>query len=107
MRLPGPVFSAPDAAASREAPTLPPLADGPKGATRPLPIIIGAWRWLRQNLFSSFGNTLLTLAALAFLAVALPPFIRWAVLDASISGAARSVCSGDGACWTFIKTRLP
>jgi general L-amino acid transport system permease protein len=63
--------------------------------------------WLRQNLFSSLGNTLLTLAVVAVLALALPPLYRWAVADATISGSTRAACIGDGACWTFIKVRLP
>src|SRR5579883_87906 len=63
--------------------------------------------WLRLNLFGSVGNTALTLLVLGFLALILPPFIRWAVTDATIGGAARSACTGDGACWTFIRMRLP
>jgi general L-amino acid transport system permease protein len=74
---------------------------GPGGAT-PGPV-----DWLRRNLFSSLGNTLLTVIVLAFLALTIPPFLRWAVTDASIAGATRAACSGDGACWTFIKVRLP
>src|SRR5579883_1458344 len=63
--------------------------------------------WLRFNLFGSVGNTALTLLVLGFLALILPPFIRWAVTDATIGGTARSACTGDGACWTFIRMRLP
>jgi general L-amino acid transport system permease protein len=63
--------------------------------------------WLRRNLFSSIGNTALTLAVLAVLALALPPLYHWAIGDATISGNNRAACIGDGACWTFIKVRLP
>jgi general L-amino acid transport system permease protein len=63
--------------------------------------------WLRRNLFSSVTNTVLTLAVVALLAWALPPFIAWSLTDATISGSAKSACSGDGACWTFIRIRLP
>jgi general L-amino acid transport system permease protein len=76
-----------------------PEAPGP-GAKRPID-------WLRANLFSSVGNTALTVAVLILLALILPPFIRWAVTEASIAGAAKSACTGEGACWTFIKVRLP
>lgn len=63
--------------------------------------------WLRRNLFSSLGNTALTLIVLAFLALTVPPFVEWAITDATISGASKSACTGDGACWTFIRVRLP
>ncbi len=62
--------------------------------------------WLRRNLFSSVGNTALTLIVLAFFALTIPPFVEWAVTGATISGTSRSACTGDGACWTFIRVRL-
>ncbi|HEY6334312.1 MAG TPA: amino acid ABC transporter permease [Alphaproteobacteria bacterium] len=63
--------------------------------------------WLRRNLFSSYTNTALTILMVGLLVLAGWPFIRWAIVDATISGAAKSACTGDGACWTFIKMRLP
>jgi general L-amino acid transport system permease protein len=63
--------------------------------------------WLRRNLFSSIGNTVLTLVVLAVLALALPPLYHWVIAGATISGNTRAACTGDGACWTFIKVRLP
>ncbi len=73
-------------------------------SARPAP---RALDWLRRNLFSSIGNTLLTLAVLAILGLSLPPLYHWAIADATISGSTRAACTGDGACWTFIKVRLP
>jgi len=63
--------------------------------------------WLRRNLFSSIANTILTLVVLAVLVWAVPPFVAWTLTDATISGSAKSACSGDGACWTFIRIRFP
>lgn len=63
--------------------------------------------WVRRNLFSSVLNTSLTLLVVALAALALPPFIRWAVVHASISGVSRAACRDQGACWTFIRLRLP
>jgi general L-amino acid transport system permease protein len=63
--------------------------------------------WLRRNLFSSISNTLLTLVVVGALAWILPPFISWSLTDATIGGSAKSACSSDGACWTFIRLRLP
>ena len=66
-----------------------------------------ALAWLRQNLFSSIPNTVLTLAVVALLAWAVPPFVEWAITGATITGSAKAACTGDGACWTFIRMRLP
>jgi len=63
--------------------------------------------WLRANLFSSPSNTILTLVVVALAAVSLPPFFEWAVAKATIAGTTKSACTGDGACWTFIKVRFP
>ncbi len=67
---------------------------------------LSALRWMRRNLFNTPVNTILTVAVVALLAVVVPPLIRWAVTDASIAGSTPSACTGDGACWTFIKLRL-
>jgi general L-amino acid transport system permease protein len=63
--------------------------------------------WVRRNLFSSPTNAALTLAALYLLWVAIPPFIDWALVDAHFNGTSREACAGGGACWVFIKQRLP
>ena len=63
--------------------------------------------WARRNLFSSVFNTLLTLVVLALAGLVLPPVFRWAVTHATISGMTRAACTGDGACWTFIRVRFP
>ena len=63
--------------------------------------------WARRNLFSSKANTALTLGALAVLALTLPPLVQWAVTHATISGSSKAACTGDGACWTFIRLRIP
>jgi len=63
--------------------------------------------WTRKNLFSSVGNSILTVLVLALLWLIVPPFFRWAVSDATISGVSKAACGGEGACWTFIRIRLP
>ena len=62
--------------------------------------------WLRRNLFSSVTNTLLTLLVLVLLWLVVPPFFNWAIKNATIAGSSRADCTGDGACWVFIKLRL-
>jgi general L-amino acid transport system permease protein len=44
---------------------------------------------------------------IAGLALVVPPLARWAITDATISGMSRAACISDGACWTFIRMRLP
>jgi general L-amino acid transport system permease protein len=63
--------------------------------------------WARQNLFSSVGNTLLTLAVAGLLALIVPALMRWGIVDATLNGVTKAACTGDGACWTFIRMRLP
>ena len=76
------------------------LVDGPRSG--PARVI----DWLRRNLFSSVTNTLLTLLVLVLLWRVVPPFFDWAIRSATVAGSSRADCTGDGACWTFIKLRL-
>jgi general L-amino acid transport system permease protein len=64
--------------------------------------------WLRENLFSSVGNTLTTILCIAFLAWALPPLIRWLFIDAVWTGEDRRAClvPDAGACWAFVKAKF-
>jgi general L-amino acid transport system permease protein len=75
------------------------LAPGTAGAR--------AFEWLRRNLFGSLLNTALTLIAVALAAVILPPLFRWAIAQATFLGTSRADCTTTGACWTFIRVRLP
>lgn len=67
---------------------------------------VGAIGWLRQNLFSSPLNSLLTLFAFYLLYQFIPPIIHWAFLDANWVGSTKEACSNDGACWVFIRVRF-
>ena len=59
-------------------------------------------KWLRENLFSSWPNALVTLALLFLLWKAVPPFIDWAFLEAVWRPDARACREAHGACWGFI-----
>lgn len=67
---------------------------------------VGIVGWLRQNLFSTPLNTLLTLGAFYLLYRLLPPMVNWTLLDADWFGTGREACSGDGACWVFVQLRF-
>jgi general L-amino acid transport system permease protein len=85
--------------------TLPAFAAGPRRRVLPRPL-----GWARDNLFNSRFNTFLTLLVLGLLALVLPPFLRWAVGNATVSGVTRAACAAapgsGGACWTFIRVHL-
>jgi general L-amino acid transport system permease protein len=82
--------------------------------TRDLPLVSeppatatsGALGWLKANLFGGVFNTILTILGVAFLAVTIPPLVRWAVLDAVWSAPNSRACRGAGACWAFIHEKL-
>jgi general L-amino acid transport system permease protein len=67
---------------------------------------LGVIGWLRSNLFSSVGNTLLTLIGLYLLWLILPPLLEWAIFKANWQGESRADCTREGACWVFIKQRI-
>jgi general L-amino acid transport system permease protein len=68
---------------------------------------VGALRWMRDNLFNSPLNAVLTLLTLWLLWQTLPPVLSWAIFDATWQGNSREACAAvSGACWTFVKVRF-
>jgi general L-amino acid transport system permease protein len=59
-------------------------------------------RWVRENLFSGWLNSAVTLALIFVLWQSLPPFIDWAFLDAVWKPDAKACREAEGACWGFI-----
>jgi general L-amino acid transport system permease protein len=72
----------------------------------------GPLTWLRQNLFSTPFNAVLTIVAVLGLAWAIPPVVRFLLIDAVWVGADRDACiagpgGGEvGACWAFVHERI-
>jgi general L-amino acid transport system permease protein len=66
---------------------------------------VGVVGWMRANLFNGFFNSILTVLTLVVLWQTVPPFIKWAFIDAHwLSGDA---CRGEGgACWSVISNNL-
>ncbi|MBK0002752.1 amino acid ABC transporter permease [Erwinia sp. S38] len=62
--------------------------------------------WARKNLFSSWGNTLLTLFCLWVMWSVVPPALNWLVFQANWFGTTRADCTKEGACWIFIHARF-
>ncbi|WP_319774080.1 amino acid ABC transporter permease [Breoghania sp.] len=68
----------------------------------------GLLGWLRANLFSSLGNTVLTLFGILILGSLLEPLIKFAFVDAVWTGENREAClASHGACWPYIKDYFP
>ncbi|MEQ8347212.1 MAG: amino acid ABC transporter permease [Sneathiellaceae bacterium] len=65
-----------------------------------------ATKWLRDNLFSGWVNSLLTILALAFLAWVVPPMLNWVLFEAVWSGTPEDCQASDGACWAFIGEKM-
>ncbi len=66
----------------------------------------GAIAWVRHNLLSSPFNIVFTLLGIAVLWMIIPPFIQWAFVNADFAGSTKADCTGDGACWVFIREKL-
>lgn len=72
----------------------------------------GAIGWMRQNLFSSVGNTILTIIGILIAYSLIEPLIQFALIDAVWSGENREAClpqegGHSGACWAYVKAYLP
>jgi general L-amino acid transport system permease protein len=77
----------------------------------------GPVRWLRDNLFATPTDTVLTLLGLLLLYYIVPPVFSWAIFNATWTGPDRSVCATiaqggiqpdgwAGACWAFVNAKL-
>lgn len=64
--------------------------------------------WMRKHLFSSIGNSALTLFAIYIIYISVPPLLNWAIFDAVWHGDSRKACldPNSGACWPFVKANL-
>ena len=76
-------------------------AGGRATSSSPPSRAVGPFLWLRENLFSSWGNTLLTLLALWLIYQAVTTVLGWAALNATWQGKDGSACHAGGACWPF------
>lgn len=66
----------------------------------------GLIAWLRQNLFSSWWSSLLTLVLAYLLLPLIWSALDWALFSATWQGSGRADCVQGGACWIFIESRL-
>jgi general L-amino acid transport system permease protein len=73
-------------------------------AARPPATADGPVAWLRTNLFSSIGNTILTVIALWVIYEVARGVIAWAFVHATFEGDDGAACTREnaGACWPFV-----
>ncbi len=67
---------------------------------------IGLILWLRENLFSSLFNSVLTLFAIYLLYLIIPPLADWMFFDATFAQVSNDQCSKEGACWSYVFEKL-
>jgi general L-amino acid transport system permease protein len=79
--------------------------------------VTGLGAWVRKNLIASAGDTILTIAGIALVALILPQIINWAFINAVWTGPDRTVCATvaqggvqpdgwTGACWAFVNAKF-
>ena len=69
---------------------------------------VGIYGWIRQNLFSSISNSLLTIISIVLLYYLIDGIIGWFFLDAVFDADSKIACRkiNDGACWAVITRRV-
>jgi len=88
------------------------VRDQPAEALPPPVSMTGAGAWIRENLFSSVTNAVLTIIGIVLIYLALRSFIPFAILDATFVGSSREAClispnnPVPGACWAYIGTYI-
>ena len=62
--------------------------------------------YLNKNINSNWFNAILTLLVIFVLIKNIPGLLNWLFIDANFIGTSKEECTGDGACWIFIKVWL-
>ncbi len=80
----------------------PHVSTQPVSAVRPPVTSVGPIGWIKQNLFSNWFNSLLTILTLYLLWKIVPPFLRWAFVDSRWYSDGAACREADGACWSVV-----
>ncbi|HKJ04971.1 MAG TPA: amino acid ABC transporter permease [Geopsychrobacteraceae bacterium] len=67
---------------------------------------MGAITWLKDNLFNSWYNSLLTVITLTGLWYIVPPFFKWAFIDSLWYSSAEACRDIEGACWSIVPNNI-
>ena len=66
---------------------------------------IGAGAWVRENLFGSIGDSIISIVVTVLFAWLAWSAFSWAILNADWFGETKEACTGSGACWAMITAR--
>ena len=58
---------------------------------------------LNKNINSNNFNAFLTLLTIFIIIKSISPLLNWFILEANFVGSSKDDCTGNGACWVFIK----
>ena len=61
---------------------------------------------IKINFNSNNFNAILTLLVIFTLIKYIPPLLNWFIFDANFTGNTKEDCTGNGACWVFVKVWL-
>ena len=67
---------------------------------------VSLWDRVRDGLFGTRFNAVVTVATVALLVWVVPPLLRWTILDATWSGTSADCAARDGACWAFVTAKF-
>ncbi len=82
--------------------TTPSAAANPRHTAPPPTERVAMLRWMRENLFNSPINSMITVIIALFLVFALPDFIQWALFQSVWSGDHEACRAAIGACWAVV-----
>ena len=85
------------------------VADGQIPPSPPPPATTGPMGWIKENLFSGFVNSILTILAFGLILWLVPGVIQWAFIDGVWNAASLKECreiNAHGACWAVIVERF-
>jgi general L-amino acid transport system permease protein len=68
----------------------------------------GVVPWLRANLFSSVGNSILSIIGIIVVVLVAVPLVQWAFINAVWDAPTRDACAAqtNGACWAYVKANF-
>jgi general L-amino acid transport system permease protein len=68
----------------------------------------GVVPWLRANLFSSVGNSILSIIGIIVVVLVAVPLVQWTFINAVWDAPTRDACAAqtNGACWAYVKANF-
>jgi general L-amino acid transport system permease protein len=58
---------------------------------------------LNKNINTSNFNAVLSTSIILLIMFAVPPLLNWLIFEANFVGSTKEACTGEGACWVYIK----